>query len=247
MKLTIAIFWISIILFISFGCATTQEGYEKGVQSDYDVVFDFGPHTKTGEEPVVVVLPFENKSTLDFDFLGDSVSSVYETALVKSRRVELIDRKNLDAMMEEMKLSLSGMVDDASALEFGKLVNANYMVTGVIAEYSVKSIQKSAGCAVGLFGTGAGAGAREKEGTARMAVEIKVIDIETSRVLFADTAVGEYYTNDFDGGMKAFLLYAETVNVGGKAEVDFGSTLIGKTTRQSAYNCVNAMIRDGII
>jgi TolB-like protein len=67
------------------------------------------------------------------------VKVLNETALSNLSRIEtltLVERSRLDAVMEEQKLSLAGLTDTSTAIEVGRLLAADYLLTGSVIEMS---------------------------------------------------------------------------------------------------------------
>jgi len=57
-----------------------------------------------------------------------------------TRRITIVDRSHIEQILKELKLPLSGVVDEATARQIGKMVGANAIVTGVIALIGKKII-----------------------------------------------------------------------------------------------------------
>jgi TolB-like protein len=60
-----------------------------------------------------------------------------ETAIVQIGRIDtltLVEREKLDALLEEQALALSDLMDTTKAIEVGKFLAANYIVTGSVIE-----------------------------------------------------------------------------------------------------------------
>ena len=94
--------------------------------------------------------------TLDLSFKGQGVIAVSgfttktgkstellellnEMAVVEIAKVDtlkLVERDQLDAVLEEQEFALSDLVDTSKAIEIGKLLTANYIVTGSVIEMS---------------------------------------------------------------------------------------------------------------
>jgi TolB-like protein len=74
----------------------------------------------------VVMLNFSSPS----DQFSDYVIEELSLALVKSKKLVIVDRKNLDLIREEMNFQMSGEVDDESAQEIGKLLGAESIISG---------------------------------------------------------------------------------------------------------------------
>ena len=64
--------------------------------------------------------------------LGKAVSAMLVTELVGRPGVKVIERAQLQDLLTVQKLSLSGRVDEGTALEVGKLVGARYVIHGQV-------------------------------------------------------------------------------------------------------------------
>ena len=88
------------------------------------------PYFCFAEAPVVSVLIFENLTgDPGQQWMGRSFSDGL-TAALQDDSITLVDRIHLEDIIREQKLSLSGLTDDETALEVGKLLNANHLVGG---------------------------------------------------------------------------------------------------------------------
>jgi TolB-like protein len=56
------------------------------------------------------------------------------TKLVNTGQVEVVERAQLDKVMQELKLGTTGLVDDATAKSIGKLLGVEAIVTGTLAQ-----------------------------------------------------------------------------------------------------------------
>jgi curli biogenesis system outer membrane secretion channel CsgG len=95
------------------------------------------------------VVPKARIAVLDFDFAESNRSAVREkvqsdllttkinTALVSSRRFDVVERQSLDLVLTEGKFSRSMLADPAQAARLGKLVSASYVVLGEISVMEV--------------------------------------------------------------------------------------------------------------
>ena len=94
-------------------------------------------------------------------------------------------REQLDALMQEKNLSLSGDVDPKTAIKFGKLLGVNYLLTGAVTEYGITD--------KGAHGPGIGGlpsfGVGKRNFVA--AINARVIDTSTGEILWADEATAE--------------------------------------------------------
>lgn len=61
---------------------------------------------------------------------GEDLADELETALLNSGRFEVLDRANLEQMMREKRLSLSGQIDETQAAAIGKMLGAGVLIFG---------------------------------------------------------------------------------------------------------------------
>jgi len=100
-------------------------------------------------KPRVAVLAFDNNSTLAIfgDRLGLAAADELTTQLVQTGEFSVVERQQIDAVLSEQKLSMSGAVDAATAAKIGKLLGAQAVIVGSITQFSLDT--KSAG--IGRF------------------------------------------------------------------------------------------------
>jgi TolB-like protein len=84
--------------------------------------------------PVVVVFRFDNNSIgagkADFDGMATGVQDLLITDLASNDKIRLVDRAHLNEILAEQSLSKTGQVDPATAVRVGKILGAQYAVTG---------------------------------------------------------------------------------------------------------------------
>ncbi len=83
------------------------------------------------QKPVVAVSGFtvRDGSTNALITLLDEMVTV---AFGQDTSVDLVERARLDSVLEEQELALSGLVDTATAVEVGRILSADYIVTGTV-------------------------------------------------------------------------------------------------------------------
>jgi TolB-like protein len=89
----------------------------------------------TGEAPkTLAIFPFENNSVTDpqtFTPLCKGLAAMLITDLSKAgSSLKVIERENIKALIEEMALSESGVVDESTAVRLGKLLGAQSIAFG---------------------------------------------------------------------------------------------------------------------
>ena len=87
--------------------------------------------TAQSREPVAV---------LDFVGIGVSqsdasaISSLFTAELVQSSQFEVMDRKNINEILTEHKLQLSGCTDTSCAVEIGQILSLQYIFSGEVSK-----------------------------------------------------------------------------------------------------------------
>lgn len=85
--------------------------------------------------PRLAVLPFEVDSPdPDHAVLGSGIANMLVTDLSRTSRIEVVERTRLVAILGELDLQRSGRVDEATAVDVGRLAGATSVLTGGITE-----------------------------------------------------------------------------------------------------------------
>ncbi len=147
-------------------------------------------------KPRVAVIEFKNKADNQWWWHGGAAAAqdVFVTQLVKSGKFRVVEREQLEALMKEKGLTLSGDVDPSTAVKVGKLLGVNYLLTGAVTEYGAEEH--------GAHGSGfrgiPGFGVHKKTFTAAM--NARLIDTSTGEVVWADEARSEDSHSNVDVG-----------------------------------------------
>jgi curli biogenesis system outer membrane secretion channel CsgG len=134
-----------------------------------------------GEKPRIAVLEFKNKADNQWwsSHGAEAAQDVFVTELHKSGKFRVVEREQLEALMQEKNLSLSGDIDPKTAVRVGKLLGVNYILTGAVTEYGNTD--------VGGGGGGVFAGKRKFVA----ALNARLIDTSTGEIAWADEASQE--------------------------------------------------------
>ena len=135
----------------------------------------------TGPKLRVAVAKFENKTTYGAR-LGTAAADILVTELAHTERFVLIERAELDRLLAEQKLGLTGAVDPATAAQMGKILGAAAMIVGSVSQFGVKTEGSD------LLITAS------KRQIAEATVDARIIDVETARIMHAETGSGEAKT-----------------------------------------------------
>jgi curli biogenesis system outer membrane secretion channel CsgG len=147
-------------------------------------------------KPRIAVIEFKNKADNQWWYHGgaEAAQDVFVTELVKSGKFRVVEREQLEALMQEKGLTLSGDVDPKSAIKVGKLLGVNYLLTGSVTEYGA---QKK-----GAHGSGFGGlpGFNVGKTTFTAALNARLIDTSTGEIVWADEARSEDSHSNVDVG-----------------------------------------------
>ena len=88
------------------------------------------PLTLAGED-VLSVLYFENlDGTEEYGWMSKGIADTLISALSPVKEIELVEREELQKVLQEQKLTLSGLTASDDAARAGELLNAKYLVSG---------------------------------------------------------------------------------------------------------------------
>lgn len=138
-------------------------------------------------KPRIAVLAFKNKADNQFWYHGgaEAAQDVFVTELVKSGNFRVLEREQLEALIQEKNLSLSGDIDPKIAVKIGKLLGVNSLLTGTVTEYGITDKSSSSSGRERLPGFSAGKRAFVA------AMNGRLIDTSTGKVVWSDEARGQ--------------------------------------------------------
>src|SRR5678815_5109639 len=138
------------------------------------------------DKPRIAVLEFKNKADNQWWWHGgaEAAQDVFVTELVKSGKFRVVEREQLEALMQEKGLTLSGDVDPKTAVKVGKLLGVNYLLTGAVTEYGTTGTNVDTPWVGNLPSVSVG----KKTFTAAM--NARLIDTSTGEIVWADEGRG---------------------------------------------------------
>src|SRR5690242_16266176 len=84
--------------------------------------------------PVVAVLYFDNnsfgKDRGDYDGLGKGIADLLINDMASNPSMRLVERDRIQSILQEQSLVQSKSIDPETAVKLGKLLGAQYMITG---------------------------------------------------------------------------------------------------------------------
>jgi curli biogenesis system outer membrane secretion channel CsgG len=171
------------------------------------------------EKPRIGVLRFTNHTSAGWwsASVGHELSDMLASELVSTRSFQVLDRKDIDAVLGEQDLGDSGRVSEATKAKLGKIKGAKYLVAATVSAY--EEDVKGQGGGVRFKGLSVG-GKRDK---AYIAVDLKVVDTETGEIVDARTIEAEAKGQALSAGLSL-----RNFSVGG---TDYQKTPTGKAIR----------------
>ncbi len=175
----------------------------------------------------VAVINFEDRSGYGHN-IGRGVADMLVTSLVESDKFIVIERAELDEILKEQGLGQTGLVTPQSAAEVGKLLGLQRIITGSITEFGSK--QDKVGGGIGGFNIGV------STTTARVAVDLRIINVNTGEIVMAKSAEGEDSSTGLDN------VGVESIDFHNSSTWD--NTQLGIASREAINQCVEFISDD---
>jgi curli biogenesis system outer membrane secretion channel CsgG len=124
--------------------------------------------------------------------IGDGMADMLSTALFHSNRFIVLERQQVSDVLREQDLGAAGRIKKGTEAAIGEIEGAELLITGAVTEF--EGAASGGGGGIGGIGGTAGrilggiAGGIKK---AHMAIDVRVIDTKTSRVVAATSVEGE--------------------------------------------------------
>jgi len=179
----------------------------------------------------IAVVSFQDKVRYGHN-IGQGIADMLVTKLVESKQYLVVERSELDALLKEQGLGQSGLVTQQSAAKVGQLLGVEMIVTGSISEFGEKKSKVGGG--IGSLG-GFNIGVATK--TARVAVDIRLVNTSTGEIISAKSADAEDSSTGLDRvGVKDINFHNSTT---------WDNTQLGKASRIAIDKCVG-YVNDGM-
>ncbi len=151
------------------------------------------------EKPRIGVLRFTNQTHAGWwsGNMGYELQDMLASELANTKAFQVLERKEINAVMGEQDLGASGRIDPRTRAKIGKIKGARYLVSGTVSAFEEDT--SGTGGGIGILGFHIGG----SKGKAYMAVDLKVIDTETGEIVDNRTveASSEKYGVNVGGGI----------------------------------------------
>lgn len=196
------------VSFVATACATTEEAHVRGgggpsMAQAQAIRYD-GPKAR------IAVVKFIDKTAKAGGKLGEGMADMLTTSLFNTNRYILLDRQDLNAVINEQDFAAAGRISDATAVKMGNIEGAELLVFGAITGFEADALG-AGGILLGAITLGASvavAAHNSRDGLpigaltyteSYIALDMKVVDARTGRVVAASTVEGR--TQNWGGGV----------------------------------------------
>jgi len=203
---------LACVLCLSSGCATeSSRVVATEPVASYGTGYS-GPVMPIAVGKVANASPYMRGIFTTGDQLGGQAKTILKTHLAQTGRFDVVDRDNLEEIAFESQTA--GVSQE--------LVGARYVITGEVTEFGRKETGDEQ--LFGILGRG-------KQQIAYSKVSLNVVDVTTSKIVYAVQGAGEYELGS-----------REVLGTGGTQGYD--STLNGKVLNFSITDAVNKLVAD---
>ncbi|UCF38329.1 MAG: curli production assembly protein CsgG [Acidobacteriota bacterium] len=193
-------------------------------------------------------------AVLDFDFsavqkwwdnnwdVGNGVSDLIVKNLVRDGTFSVIERRALDAVLAEQNFSNSDRASASTAAQIGKVLGVDAIIVGSITQFGTENKSLGIGGLAGKWG-GFGAGkVGTSKGKAVVAIDARVIDVNTAEILAVADAKAEssrsgLLLGGFGAGGGGFG--GGSIDMGSS---DFRETILGEAVHGAAEDLTAELI-----
>ena len=177
--------------------------------------------------------------------IGKGISDMLIDRLVNDGTYRVIERNQIDKIMNEQNFSNSNRADPSTAAKIGHILGVDAVIVGDITQFGRDDQSKNIGGMLGKWGSGYGlGGVGTHSAKAVVAVTARLIDTNTGEILASATGKGESKrsgTNLLGGG-------AGSAGYGGGAagmnSSNFAQTIIGEATTQAITELAQSIVAD---
>jgi len=189
-------------------CATDPEAHVRGgggsTMAQAQAIRYDGPKAR------VAVVKFIDKTGKAGGVLGEGMADMLTTSLFNTNRYILLDRQDLNAVINEQDFAAAGRVSDMTAARMGNLEGAELLVFGAITGFEADSLGVG-GVLLGAVTLGASVAVSAHNSKdslpigavtyteSYIALDMKVVDAKTGRVVAANTVEGR--AQNWGGGV----------------------------------------------
>lgn len=144
----------------------------------FAVTFFLVAISQAEDKPRLGVLKFDNTTSAGWwsSTMGTDLQEMLTNELASIGSFRVLERQQLDAVIKEQDLGVSGRISKSTRSKLGNVTGAQYLVSGTVSAYEESTKGTGGGFKFGVISLG---GKQEK---AYLAVDLKLIDVETGEI-----------------------------------------------------------------
>lgn len=176
--------------------------------------------------------------------VGKGISDLLVNYLVKDGTYSIIERKALDKILTEQNFSNSDRANPTSAAKIGKLLGVDAILVGSITQFGNETKKTNVGGGGGGFGGLGIGGFGHKKSKAIVALDARLVDIDTAEILGVAEGKGESSresTSLLGGGSNWHGFGGGNADFG---SADFQNTVIGEAVKAATEQLSSEVIAD---
>jgi curli biogenesis system outer membrane secretion channel CsgG len=183
----------------------------------------------------VAVFVFEDKTDHRYHWwngqpVGDGMSDMLTTTLVKSGKYRVMERAQMEKLLQEQGLGMSGVTTPQTAAQAGKMLGVELAIMGAVTEFGYKKV--STGGALKKIGIGASFGKQ----SAVVGVDVRFVDVSSGEILTAESVRKENSKGSVD---------IDTRDISFDNQAQFDESLVGKATREAIDEVAKLLAAQG--
>jgi curli biogenesis system outer membrane secretion channel CsgG len=162
--------------------------------------------------------------------------------MVKDGTFSVIERKKLDAILQEQNFSNSDRANPTSAAKIGRVLGVNAIVVGSITQFGLEDKSLNVGGIVGRLGGFGGGKVGTKEGKATVVIDARLVDVNTGEILAVASGKGSSKRSGLllgGGGGGGGGYGAGGIDMGSS---NFQDTILGEATRAAVSDLSTQLI-----
>ncbi|MDZ7288342.1 MAG: CsgG/HfaB family protein [candidate division KSB1 bacterium] len=211
-RISVSLFLIFTLLVFGFNAASAQEKAKS---------------TKKR----VAVFNFEDKTDHAWHWwtgqpVGHGMADMLITALVKSGRYRVMERQEMEKLLQEQGLGMAGIVTPESAAKAGKMLGVELAIVGAVTEFGYK--KQSTGGALKKIGIGA----TVSKQAASVGIDVRFVNTTSGEILKAENVRKE--KSKIGGSL-------DTQDINFDSQAQFDESLVGKATREAIEEIIKLL------
>lgn len=177
--------------------------------------------------------------------IGKGISDMLIDRLVNDGTYRVIERNQIDKILNEQNFSNSNRADPSTAAKIGHILGVDAVIVGDITQFGRDDQNRNIGAMAGKWGSGLGLGGLgTHKAKAEVAITARLIDTNTGEILASATGKGESKrsgTSLFGGGAGTGGFGAGGVNM---SSSNFAQTIIGEATSDAVTQLAQGLEGD---